>query len=76
MKVTAAARVTLTVEVTVGLTWGGECSVSQVHNEAAEEALGIVKTLINCDPSSAKIQVVGEPSVRVVLADIDTKGAA
>jgi hypothetical protein len=73
LKVTAAARVTLTVEVTVGSTWGGECAVSQVHDQASAEAQGIINALITCDPSTAKIQIIGTPSVRVVLADIDAK---
>lgn len=73
MKVQATARVTMTVELRVGGTWGDECDIAQIHKQAAEEAIGILRRMK--EPQRvAPYTIIGEPIVRAVLVDRATEG--
>jgi hypothetical protein len=61
----ATARVTLTVEVDVRSSWGGDCTVDQVNRQAAEEAVNYVEQAAAKD---RRIRVIGRPVVTVVTA--------
>ncbi len=64
-KVSASARVTLTVEVDVGSTWGEACQLKQIHKQASEEAVGALMRHIH---SGARgMRIVGKPNVTAVL---------
>ena len=65
-KYSATARVTLTLEVSVGSSWGEDCTVKQVHDQAAEEALGFVGKLVA--DHKDRIRFIGEPAVMAVFA--------
>ncbi len=60
----ATAHVTLTVEITVGSTWGDNCTVGQIYKQAAEEALGIIDRLLG-----EQIRIVGRPVVTAVAIE-------
>lgn len=66
----AKAVVTLTLEINVGSRWGDTCAVRQLHDQAASEALGMIR---NLKPETAEafaraVRVVGEPKVHVVTS--------
>jgi hypothetical protein len=62
-KVVAVARVRVTVEVTRG-SWGDDCKLEQVFDQAGREAAADIQNLI----AKAGARVVGEPVVEAVLA--------
>lgn len=69
----ATARVTLEVEIKVNATWGPDCSIQQVHQQAAEEAIGRIRNATS-SPMCARnladtIKVVGEPKVTAILVN-------
>lgn len=66
-KVRAAARVTLTIDIAVPDSWGTECTVAQVQQQAKESALGILRRMKANQP--ADYQIVGEPIVRAILVE-------
>lgn len=64
----ASARVKLEVEVTVGSAWGEDCSIKQVYDQAAREAIGKLEHA--CQKSETHgIRIVGEPQIVAVLAE-------
>jgi hypothetical protein len=68
MMVQATARVTLTVDIEVGSTWGDTCPIAQIHKQATEDALGILRRMK--EPNRvAPYTIVGEPRVRAILVD-------
>lgn len=72
-QVEAKATVTLTLEINVGSRWGDTCAVSQLHDQATSEALGMIR---NLSPESAaefvrRIRIVGEPKVSAILVTRD-----
>lgn len=59
------ARVTVTLEMTVGSTWGGDCPLSQVHKQAKDDARGMLhRTLEKTDA-----RIIGEMQVRAIIVD-------
>lgn len=62
----ATAKVTLTVEIEVKDTWGGDASVSQVHRQGAESALGTLRALTGQMKHGERMTIVGEPIVHAV----------
>ena len=61
------ARVTLTLDITVGSSWGNDCRLSQVYEQAKVDALGIIDRLRSDHRS--QIAIVGEPKVVAVIAE-------
>lgn len=59
----ATAHVTATVEVVVNGSWGGECSVAQIHKQAAEEAANKIRNLFK-----EGVRLRGDPQVTAVMA--------
>ncbi len=77
IKHSASARVQLTIEVDVGSSWGGDCTVAQVHKQGEEEAIGCVRQLLDearrSDVHALKdwanrIKIIGQPKITAVLA--------
>jgi hypothetical protein len=64
-RVTAGARVTVTVEVTGCGTWGTDCRIDQVHRQAAEEAIGYIRNRTERD---RRLRIIGEPKVTMVTS--------
>jgi hypothetical protein len=61
-QVVAVARVRLTVEIVRG-SWGADCKLDQVFDQAGREAASAVQNLI----TAAGARVVGEPIVEAVI---------
>lgn len=69
-KVSATARVSLTIEISVGDSWGEDCKMDQVYRQAADSAIGRLQRIV----SDAKvvhggIRVIGEPKVTAILTE-------
>lgn len=61
----ATAKVQITIEVDAGSSWGPDCTVSQVHNQAGREA---VQRLMNTlAAAKTRCRVIGEPKVITVM---------
>lgn len=65
----ASAVVTVTVQVRAQGSWGPDCSVAQVHRQAAEEAINSVRNALRHAGYSARMQVVGEPEVKTTIVE-------
>jgi hypothetical protein len=67
MKQSAHARVTITVEVSVGSSWGDDCPISQVHKQAAQEAQEKLERLF--EKERGNLRLVGEAKVTVIIVE-------
>jgi hypothetical protein len=66
-RVSAKARVRVTLEIPVGDSWGEECDIAQIHRQAKESALGMIR---NSQFHELKLAViVGEPVVTAILVE-------
>lgn len=66
-KCTATAVVTLKLKVNPTDVWGGDCSVEQVREQAAEQAIGMVGRLLA--ETGGRVRSVGTPTVQVVVVE-------
>jgi hypothetical protein len=64
-RIRASARVTITVEMPSGSTWGPGCSVEQIHKQAGEE----VKNYVSRTLLERGGRIIGAPKVRLVVAE-------
>ena len=71
IRTTTMARVRLTVDVSVG-SWGPECKIDQVYQQASEEAINRVRRLIN--DHGAK--VVGLVEVEAITTALEERERA
>lgn len=70
MRVSASARVTLTVEVACsGGGWGEGTKIEQVHKQAVDSALGTINQINST--GTASIRIIGEPKVIAVLMETE-----
>lgn len=65
-KASATATVRLTVEVRNLGSWGEDCSLKQIREQATREAIQEVRGLLG---RSDCIRIVGEPDVSAILTD-------
>lgn len=65
----ASAVVTVTVEVQANGSWGPDCSVAQVHQQAGHEAVNAVRTALRNAGYATRMKVVGEPEIRTVIVE-------
>lgn len=65
----ASAIVTVTVEVQAQGAWGPDCSVAQVHRQAAEEAVNSVRNALRHAGYLDRMKVVGEPEIKTVIVE-------
>lgn len=65
----ATATVTVTVQVKVGSNWGEDCSIKQVHEQAASEAIGMFRNLSpgNAIEFSRRVSLIGDPNVSAII---------
>lgn len=67
-RIQATARVQLTVEIDAGAPWGEECSIGQLHKQAAEAAQ--TKLINMLKPGEhGRIKIIGEPKVTGILTE-------
>jgi hypothetical protein len=71
MRTITTAEVRLTVIVHISDSWGGECRMDQVHQQAAEAAVHAVRRSFR---SQSELEVLGEPEV--VATTIEQKSNA
>ena len=60
------ARVTVTIDMAVGDTWGPDCNLAQVRKQATEAALGKLRHALG----QRDYQIVGEPIVKAIMTEI------
>ncbi len=68
----ATARVTVTLEITVPSAWGDACEVRQIKEQATRSAIESVGHMIR--GSQLKAKVVGKPCVDLVIVLDERKG--
>lgn len=61
MRILATAKVQVTLEVEAG-SWGHDCSIGQLHDQAAESGLREVLQLLK-EGAGSKCRIVGKPRV-------------
>jgi hypothetical protein len=66
-KQSAQARVRLTVEVDVRSSWGDDCSVKQVYDQAATEAANHLEHVLS-QHSERRIKIIGQVEVDAIIA--------
>lgn len=60
------ARVTVTIDMAVGDTWGPECNLAQVRDQATETALGRLNRALD----GRDWQIVGKPIVKAIMTEM------
>lgn len=68
----ASAYVTMTVKIKCKGSWGNECQLDQVYKQAAEEAMGALRILVEDARKRGnpiELTLIGEPKVTSVLAE-------
>jgi hypothetical protein len=63
---TARARVQLTIELDAGSTWGNDCTVNQIYDQAGRESVNHVERIFH--EAKENIVIVGKPKVTAVFA--------
>jgi len=64
----ASARVTVTLQVDADGTWGDDCTLKQMHDQAGENAVQQVRFMLQEHRGHAGMVIVGEPSVELISA--------
>ena len=64
-EITARARATVTLEIDLGSTWGSDCNMKQVFNQARDDAKRVIREI-----STPRIRLVGEIQVTPILMSL------
>ena len=67
-RVSASARVQITLDIAVGDSWGSDCPVDQIVRQATEAAEGMVRNAFPQQWQTRQVSIVGTPKVTMVLA--------
>ncbi len=73
--VQAVARVTVTVEIDVGGSWGPDCTTRQVFEQAKERALRALRQgltihhMTSGKDTKTGGRIIGEPVIRAIMID-------
>jgi hypothetical protein len=70
-KVRASAQVTVTLRISVCDTWGADCTVKQIHSQAAASAVGILNKMRG-SMSPHPVEIVGQPKVNAIFVEDET----
>lgn len=65
----AKARIRLTIEVTLDDSWGSDCSIGQLHDQAAREALAKVSNKLCATPCPVRWCIIGTPVVSGIITE-------
>lgn len=71
VRTSTGARVQLTIELSSLGSWGPDCALSQVYDQALEAAISRVRRAFAGD--SAGIKIVGVPGVVAITTDMDKR---
>lgn len=63
-----SARVTMTIQISGLGSWGPECGIKQVHEQARQSAYGFIGRVIE-KSGEGRITMIGEPTVTAVLVE-------
>lgn len=66
----ATAKVRVTLEIDVGSSWGNECKLDQIFDQASKEALGLLNHMIaeyKDEYLINRIKLVGKPEVDAII---------
>lgn len=66
-KQSAVARVTVTLEIDAASSWGDDCTIAQVYKQAADDAVGRVRSLFN---ERDAMRIVGDVKVNAIREDL------
>lgn len=61
----ATARVQVTIEIDAGSSWGPDCTVAQIQQQAGEEATRRLVDLVAA--ARVKANIVGTPKVTTII---------
>jgi hypothetical protein len=70
MKISAYAKVTVTLEISAGSSWGLECKMDQIHKQAGEDVIGQLNRLMG-EGHLRGAKIIGIPKVLAIMASID-----
>lgn len=75
VRTSTSARVTVTVEVRVGSTWGPRCDLAQVYGQATEEAIGMLRSAFTetTQRRGDRFRIVGTPRVSAITTDVEVR---
>ncbi len=62
-KPSTSARVTLTVEMNIRSSWGEQCTVAQVRDQAEREA----REMLRSELKPTEFRIIGEPVVTAIM---------
>lgn len=61
---TCTARVQVTVEIDAGSTWGEDCPMKQVYDQAGRESVMRLRNIL-----AGNARVIGEPKVVAIMSE-------
>lgn len=61
------ATVEVTLEIDVQSTWGNDCKLDQVYDQAAREAIGFLNSF-NKDNQHQRWRIIGKPLVTAITS--------
>ncbi len=80
-KVRVRAIVVVTLEIPVDDCWGGDCPLSQVHEQAVDSMQGLLRTSVEGNSGTGKqptlpkgTRIVGDPLVRSIITEENVDG--
>ena len=72
MKISAYAKVTVTLEITADSSWGAECKMDQIHDQASVDVIGQLNRLMGSG-NLRGARIIGTPKVLAVLASVEER---
>lgn len=63
-KARAVARVTVTLELKVGGTWGSDCKIDQVYKQAKDSAMLLLNQTFD---NNRDVSISGKPKVEAII---------
>lgn len=66
MRTSGTARVRITLDIAAGSSWGDECTIQQVHEQAKRETVARIRTALQ----KTDFVLVGEPEITVITHQV------
>lgn len=66
-KSVAIARVQVTLELDAGSSWGNDCTVQQIYDQAGRESINNLEQILL--KAGVRVHIVGEPKVVAVMTE-------
>jgi hypothetical protein len=68
-RITATARVRITLDIRLTDSWGNDCSIEQIQKQATASVLGIFRGRVGVPHELTGAAVIGEPTVTAILVE-------